>query len=114
MGQQHRMLLPHAFFVVLPVFFYFIISLIQVGIVECKTCAFDPEISKSLLDSGWSGGVKLEERNFLGRNIGLSLEVCCARSSSFIWWMDGWSAAVHVFLWQRKILFPHLNFNPPH
>ncbi len=42
---------------------------------ERKTCAFDPEISKSLFDDGWSGGVKLEERNFLGKNIGLSLEV---------------------------------------
>ncbi len=70
-------MLPHVF-VVLPVFllYFILLSLLQVGIVERKTCVFDPGISKSLFDSGWTGGVKLEERNFLGRNIGLSFEVC--------------------------------------
>jgi outer membrane protein assembly factor BamA len=49
-------------------------AILQIGLCERKSVAFEPGVTKTLFDSHWAGEVTFEDKNVLGRNYAVGLD----------------------------------------
>eukprot|EP00953_Heterococcus_sp_UTEX-ZZ885_P025013 13623-Heterococcus_DN1.PRE.8 len=49
-------------------------AVLQIGLCERKSVAFEPGVTKTLFDSHWAGEVTFEDKNVLGRNYAVGLD----------------------------------------